>query len=101
MGSDAEAMLRERMEKQDFDGLEFSEDYKPTGKGVVSEAMIECCGNQVSCPHMDATMSGKNRVKLSLCSRCGVVKYCSRECQRADWDMHKAFCKSTRSTTGK
>ena len=26
---------------------------------------------------------------LLVCSRCGVVQYCSRECQVADWPNHK------------
>jgi hypothetical protein len=28
----------------------------------------------------------------SVCSRCEVVRYCSRECQRADWKAHKPVC---------
>lgn len=26
------------------------------------------------------------------CSRCQTVFYCSRQCQREDWDSHKLFC---------
>jgi hypothetical protein len=28
----------------------------------------------------------------SVCSRCQVVRYCSRECQRTDWKAHKPVC---------
>jgi tetratricopeptide (TPR) repeat protein len=28
----------------------------------------------------------------SVCSRCQSVRYCSRECQRADWKAHKPAC---------
>jgi hypothetical protein len=28
----------------------------------------------------------------SMCSRCQVVRYCSRECQRTDWKAHKPVC---------
>ena len=28
----------------------------------------------------------------SVCSRCEAVRYCSRECQRADWKAHKPVC---------
>jgi hypothetical protein len=28
----------------------------------------------------------------SVCSRCQAVRYCSRECQRADWKVHKPVC---------
>jgi len=32
------------------------------------------------------------RVLLSLCSRCMVSQYCSRECQVADWPKHESVC---------
>ena len=32
------------------------------------------------------------RVSLSVCSRCMVQQYCSRECQVADWEGHKEEC---------
>jgi hypothetical protein len=28
----------------------------------------------------------------SVCSRCQVARYCSRECQRTDWKTHKPVC---------
>jgi hypothetical protein len=28
----------------------------------------------------------------SVCSRCQAVRYCSRECQRTDWKVHKPVC---------
>ena len=28
----------------------------------------------------------------SVCARCQAVRYCSRECQRADWKAHKPAC---------
>ena len=31
---------------------------------------------------------------LLNCARCSRVKYCSRECQRADWKSHKGTCKA-------
>jgi hypothetical protein len=30
----------------------------------------------------------------SVCARCQAVRYCSRECQRADWKAHKPLCKA-------
>ena len=30
--------------------------------------------------------------KLSRCSGCGLVYYCSKACQRGDWHSHKAQC---------
>lgn len=32
------------------------------------------------------------RVDLSVCSRCMVMPYCSRECQVADWPKHVSDC---------
>ncbi|KAI1791165.1 hypothetical protein LXA43DRAFT_443895 [Ganoderma leucocontextum] len=32
--------------------------------------------------------------KYKACSRCKYARYCSAECQRADWPNHKKVCKS-------
>ena len=32
----------------------------------------------------------------SVCGRCEAVRYCSRECQRADWKAHKPACAAAR-----
>ena len=29
---------------------------------------------------------------MSSCARCGLVKYCGRDCQRAHWKEHKTLC---------
>ena len=34
----------------------------------------------------------KERALLSVCSRCRVNQYCSRECQVAHWPKHEKFC---------
>jgi hypothetical protein len=31
-------------------------------------------------------------IQMSKCSRCKVVYYCNRDCQMADWKMHKKRC---------
>jgi hypothetical protein len=36
-------------------------------------------------------------MNLSLCSACCAVRYCCRECQRADWRAHKEFCGELRA----
>ncbi|KAJ7741182.1 hypothetical protein DFH07DRAFT_1064039 [Mycena maculata] len=38
----------------------------------------------------------KNYEKLNKCARCRTAMYCSRECQKADWAHHKAFCQLVR-----
>ena len=32
-------------------------------------------------------------VRLRACDACDAVRYCSRECQRADWPAHQLACK--------
>jgi len=45
------------------------------------------CGN---CSALEGSASAP---KLPACSRCGLVMYCSRECQRAHWKAnHKQHC---------
>jgi MYND finger len=45
----------------------------------------------VRCPNIDAFMPAGKHTKW--CSRCVCVRYCSRECQVADWrDGHKKIC---------
>ena len=36
---------------------------------------------------------GKEASKMQKCSRCRLVRYCSRDCQLADWKEHKKSCK--------
>ncbi|KAF8175474.1 hypothetical protein K438DRAFT_1979702 [Mycena galopus ATCC 62051] len=35
----------------------------------------------------------KKYKNLSKCTRCRTAMYCSKECQKADWPQHKAYCK--------
>jgi len=38
-------------------------------------------------------MCSSTEKKLSWCSRCHAVAYCSRDCQVKDWKTHKEYCK--------
>ena len=45
--------------------------------------------NEDKCKKCNVTRSEK---KLSKCSRCGKVFYCSKNCQKEDWNEHKKNC---------
>ncbi|KAL2125652.1 hypothetical protein VTJ04DRAFT_2017 [Mycothermus thermophilus] len=39
-------------------------------------------------------------VTLSLCAKCHTTFYCSRKCQKSDWESHKKACKKIGRSTG-
>eukprot|EP00629_Pelagomonadales_sp_RCC1024_P003650 CAMPEP_0119297042 /NCGR_PEP_ID=MMETSP1329-20130426/50877_1 /TAXON_ID=114041 /ORGANISM="Genus nov. species nov., Strain RCC1024" /LENGTH=261 /DNA_ID=CAMNT_0007297983 /DNA_START=179 /DNA_END=960 /DNA_ORIENTATION=+ len=42
--------------------------------------------------NMGCKGDGPLYIRLRPCGRCGEVRYCNRECQRAHWKMHKKVC---------
>ncbi|KAJ7032345.1 hypothetical protein C8F04DRAFT_1107944 [Mycena alexandri] len=52
--------------------------------------------NRNQCLYIECTT--KIHERLSVCSRCGIVRYCSKKCLTAAWDApnnpHKALCKN-------
>ncbi|KAJ7765748.1 hypothetical protein B0H16DRAFT_401759 [Mycena metata] len=56
-----------------------------------STSDLQLCSRCVySSAHMYPVSSRQNRT-----SRCRLIHYCSRECQRSAWPMHKLVCKKT------
>ena len=49
------------------------------------EVLRECCG---ACGEADG-----GGVRLRACDACDAVRYCGRNCQRADWEAHQLVCK--------
>lgn len=49
------------------------------------------CGN---CGRERRRDAGLGEGKLMVCSKCKQRRYCSAECQRADWRSHKRMCSS-------
>ena len=52
-----------------------------------SEGLLASCG---AC---GAVEGGAGGVRLCACAACDSVRYCGRNCQRADWTAHKPACK--------
>lgn len=47
------------------------------------------------CHNSQCIHRNKTDVKLKSCSKCLVAKYCSKDCQVADFSLHKHNCKKT------
>lgn len=54
---------------------------------------IQKCGNCERTKHV-------NGEELAFCSRCRKVKYCSKECQKAAWNVHKKVCVKAEEAKG-
>ena len=54
----------------------------------IEEYMEACRSEKPSCDYC-----GKTDVPLFACSGCKQVKYCSKECQKNHWRIHKPDCK--------
>ena len=52
-----------------------------------SEGLLASCG---AC---GAVEGGAGGVRLCACAACDAVRYCGRDCQRADWTVHRLVCK--------
>jgi hypothetical protein len=48
--------------------------------------------NQCASCEENEVLDNKNKSNLKKCSRCESVRYCSPECQRAHWKIHKLDC---------
>lgn len=50
----------------------------------------------IVCQHCFNRWSPLNESKFKLCSKCRLVRYCSKECQSNDWQQHKMTCGTDR-----
>ncbi|KAI1776242.1 hypothetical protein F4818DRAFT_457687 [Hypoxylon cercidicola] len=50
-----------------------------------------------------SSCKGGSPPDLSLCAGCEQARYCSRDCQKQDWENHKTFCQhvSTKGASSK
>ena len=62
-------------------------------KKALSRQKSEAESLLASCGACGAVEGGTGGVRLCACAACDAVRYCDRECQRADWTAHKLVCK--------
>ena len=60
-------------------------------KEVKSVKKMGLCYNS-TCSHPEDRVE---RSKMFSCTRCGNANYCSVECQKANWKIHRQFCDKT------
>lgn len=52
----------------------------------------------IRCANCRQTAKDVGKSKLSICSACASAPYCSVECQRQHWKIHKVYCKKITSS---
>jgi len=79
----------------DADGTTGRSMFMKTGPAVTAAVMKwlrKRSGQQMPLDGKMCAKCGKTDGSLKICSKCHAVKYCSSECQRADWREHKKTC---------
>jgi len=54
-------------------------------------------GDKYECKHFGCRNKETANAKHKKCGKCGIVNYCSRECQITDWPQHKKGCRQWRN----
>ncbi len=59
---------------------------------MTSEVGLTIQSHRSACVQCGKTKAAHAPEKLKACSRCKAVKYCSVECQKEHWSIHKSGC---------
>lgn len=68
------------------------------GAALQSAAVVRMANLAAGACLACGTLGGGGDDALKTCQGCGGARYCDADCQRRDWRLHKAHCK-TQSTT--
>lgn len=71
----------------------FNEIREESLKVAVEQLQEGKCRN-MNCPNQQGEHAKELPYGILKCSRCMAVWYCSKECQKADWPIHKLICQS-------
>ncbi|KAF1365201.1 hypothetical protein EJ07DRAFT_95384 [Lizonia empirigonia] len=54
-----------------------------------------------TCANCKETATAKNVANLKACTRCKTTRYCGRDCQKANWKIHKKNCSENAAEASK
>ena len=73
-----------------------------TGANIESIVCNDCKNTCHVCKTSDKDQDdGMPPISMLQCSRCKIAFYCSKECQKKDWPLHKDFCIISDTIKGK
>ncbi|RPD56649.1 hypothetical protein L226DRAFT_513014 [Lentinus tigrinus ALCF2SS1-7] len=84
-----------RLDLKDADGVTPEEFYIKAGPQVtatVHKWKRRRSGESAALDGKGCGFCGRGDILLKFCAHCHVIRYCTRECQREHWPIHKLHC---------